>query len=83
MTTTPHPDTPGPRTTAPDVRADLAPEADRIEQTLPVERAPDDDETTLGDGSWLVDPADAAEQSRAVPDDEDHPRDTEDDPRAG
>ncbi|MCZ1071728.1 hypothetical protein [Rhodococcus sp. A5(2022)] len=48
------------------------PEADRIEQEMPAEDEPADDEVTSV--PLEVEPADALEQSRVVPGDEDYPR---------
>lgn len=48
------------------------PEADRIEQEMPAGDEPADDEVTSV--PLEVEPADALEQSRVVPGDEDYPR---------
>jgi hypothetical protein len=48
------------------------PEADRIEQEMPAEDEPADDEVTSV--PLEVEPADVLEQSRVVPGDEDYPR---------
>ncbi|MDV7245726.1 MULTISPECIES: hypothetical protein [Rhodococcus] len=48
------------------------PEADRLEQDLAVDDEPTDEVQEVS--SLEVNEADAAEQSRVVPDDEDYPR---------